>query len=182
MTLNKNSISQLLTNPITEAVSNADGIEYVICKMGWCWNVSKCLLFENQATSAKSLDPILAVLLPQMVVFLRALRNGSLQTKALQPGCLVPTASCYGSRVTPGKGKTMLVNSIIEKLSKTSDNWKYATKKPHYFFCQVPDSHLNNAVAIIWGASFHTRQRTQPSAGPRYARLRNGRLTTVPRQ
>ncbi|KAL4768537.1 NACHT domain-containing protein [Aspergillus nidulans var. acristatus] len=55
-----------------------------------------------------------------------------------------------------GKGKTMLMIGIIEKLSKLG-----SSKSPAYFFCQGTDPKLNNASAILRGLIYMliTRQR-----------------------
>ncbi|KAL4744228.1 NACHT domain-containing protein [Aspergillus terricola var. indicus] len=45
-----------------------------------------------------------------------------------------------------GKGKTMLMIGIVEKLSKLG-----SSKSPTYFFCQGTDPNLNNATAILRG-------------------------------
>jgi Cdc6-like AAA superfamily ATPase len=50
----------------------------------------------------------------------------------------------------PGKGKTMLLCGIINKLSKSSTK----TTLFLYFFCQATDSRINNATAVLRGLLF----------------------------
>jgi hypothetical protein len=47
---------QLLTNPITNMETNRAGIEYVIKKMNWYWNLSKHLLKEDTAFGTSFAD------------------------------------------------------------------------------------------------------------------------------
>ncbi|KAL2887316.1 Vegetative incompatibility protein HET-E-1 [Ceratocystis lukuohia] len=42
----------LLTNPITEALSNCEGIQYVLGRTEWYWNLVSLLLDENKADEA----------------------------------------------------------------------------------------------------------------------------------
>ncbi|KKF92239.1 Vegetative incompatibility protein HET-E-1 [Ceratocystis platani] len=43
---------ELLTNPITEALSNREGIQYVLGRTEWYWNLVSLLLDENKADEA----------------------------------------------------------------------------------------------------------------------------------
>ncbi|KKF92799.1 hypothetical protein CFO_g4849 [Ceratocystis platani] len=43
---------ELLTNPITEALSNCEGIQYVLGRTEWYWNLVSLLLDENKADEA----------------------------------------------------------------------------------------------------------------------------------
>jgi hypothetical protein len=48
----------------------------------------------------------------------------------------------------PGKGKTMMMIALIDKLSKDLERGSCVLS---YFFCQSSDSRLNNAVAVLRG-------------------------------
>ena len=48
----------------------------------------------------------------------------------------------------PGKGKTMMMIALIDKLSKDLERGSCVLS---YFFCQSTDSRLNNAVAVLRG-------------------------------
>jgi hypothetical protein len=52
----------------------------------------------------------------------------------------------------PGKGKTMLICGILDKMSPlTRLRDKEATTLLSYFFCQATDSRINNAAAVLRG-------------------------------
>ncbi|RCI11659.1 hypothetical protein L249_7210 [Ophiocordyceps polyrhachis-furcata BCC 54312] len=52
----------------------------------------------------------------------------------------------------PGKGKTMLLCSIVEKLDRTINSKdQEATTMLSYFFCQNADSRVNSATAVLRG-------------------------------
>jgi hypothetical protein len=52
----------------------------------------------------------------------------------------------------PGKGKTMLLCGMINEMSAlTRLEDKRATTLLSFFFCQVTDSRINNAVAVFRG-------------------------------
>jgi WD40 repeat protein len=59
------------------------------------------------------------------------------------------TAGCqsFWIRGDPGKGKTMLICSVVDELERT----KRQQYQLCYFFCQATDTRINNAVAVLRG-------------------------------
>ncbi|PTB38317.1 hypothetical protein M441DRAFT_60566 [Trichoderma asperellum CBS 433.97] len=51
----------------------------------------------------------------------------------------------------PGKGKTMLLSSIIDELSSTAESGHQEACTLSYFFCQASDLRTNNAGAVLRG-------------------------------
>lgn len=51
----------------------------------------------------------------------------------------------------PGKGKTMLLCSIINELNSMAESEHQQACTVSYFFCQASDLHTNNAAAVIRG-------------------------------
>ncbi|PHH51561.1 Vegetative incompatibility protein HET-E-1 [Ceratocystis fimbriata CBS 114723] len=43
---------EILSNPVTEALENRKGIQYVLCRMEWYWNLADLLLDENKGETA----------------------------------------------------------------------------------------------------------------------------------
>ncbi|KKF96783.1 Vegetative incompatibility protein HET-E-1 [Ceratocystis platani] len=43
---------EILSNPITEALQNRIGMEYVLCRMEWYWNLADLLLDKNKCETA----------------------------------------------------------------------------------------------------------------------------------
>ena len=61
-------------------------------------------------------------------------------------------ADCRLLRISgdPGKGKTMLMIALVQKLEETEN------KSPTtYFFCESTDSRLNSAVSVLQGLIWH---------------------------
>lgn len=54
----------------------------------------------------------------------------------------------------PGKGKTMLLCSIIDELSSTTESENQQACTPSYFFCQASDLRTNNATAVLRGLMY----------------------------
>ncbi|KAH8651540.1 beta transducin-like protein HET-E2C*40 [Tricladium varicosporioides] len=71
-------------------------------------------------------------------------------------------------RGDPGKGKTMLLCGIINKLEETtaasasSDSTASDTCLLSYFFCQATDSRINNATAVLRGLIYLLVDRQPP--------------------
>ncbi|KAL1897798.1 hypothetical protein Cpir12675_002225 [Ceratocystis pirilliformis] len=43
---------EILSNPVTEALENRKGMQYVLCRMEWYWNLADLLLDENKGETA----------------------------------------------------------------------------------------------------------------------------------
>ena len=69
-----------------------------------------------------------------------------LEEDSFQEWCSGPQGRILWIRGDPGKGKTMLLCSIIDELDETEPGTCLS-----YFFCQATDTRLNNATAVLRG-------------------------------
>ncbi|KAL8364654.1 hypothetical protein RB595_003776 [Gaeumannomyces hyphopodioides] len=82
-------------------------------------------------------------------------------------------------KADPGKGKTMLLCTIIDELGKEKSQNPKPTTLLSYFFCQATDTSLNNATAVLRGLIYllvkqcdsllsHLRDKFDDSGEPRF--------------
>ncbi|EHK48663.1 hypothetical protein TRIATDRAFT_53809 [Trichoderma atroviride IMI 206040] len=62
-----------------------------------------------------------------------------------------PRSNLLWIKGNPGKGKTMLLCSIIDGMSSTAEPNNQDACTPSYFFCQASDLRTNNATAVLRG-------------------------------
>lgn len=65
-----------------------------------------------------------------------------------------PRSNLLWIKGNPGKGKTMLLCSIIDVLSSTAESENQQAYTPSYFFCQASDLRTNNATAVLRGLTY----------------------------
>ncbi|KAK1237947.1 hypothetical protein MKX08_002526 [Trichoderma sp. CBMAI-0020] len=85
-----------------------------------------------------------------------------------------PRSNLLWIKGNPGKGKTMLLCSIIDVLSSTAESENQQACTPSYFFCQASDLRTNNATAVLRGLLYMIVDR-QPILLS-HARNRYGRV------
>ncbi|KAL9473986.1 hypothetical protein ACSS6W_008366 [Trichoderma asperelloides] len=70
-----------------------------------------------------------------------------------------PKSNLLWIKGDPGKGKTMLLSSIIDELSSTADSGRQEACTLSYFFCQASDLRTNNAGAVLRGLIYMLADR-----------------------
>ncbi|GFP58880.1 vegetative incompatibility protein HET-E-1 [Trichoderma asperellum] len=70
-----------------------------------------------------------------------------------------PKSNLLWIKGDPGKGKTMLLSSIINELSSTADSGRQEACTLSYFFCQASDLRTNNAGAVLRGLIYMLADR-----------------------
>ncbi|PHH50007.1 Vegetative incompatibility protein HET-E-1 [Ceratocystis fimbriata CBS 114723] len=65
---------EILSNPVTEALENRKGIEYVLCRIGWYWELAGLLLDENKSETAtvalrKKLEEVIVLLFEKLIAY-----------------------------------------------------------------------------------------------------------------